>query len=199
MLDVDLILAGSTYPSCFQLYGYGFAKIVDKSNIYFGAYVHPDFHRDHPTRACTIERRRTLVGRDRRFKNTNTAVGVHRIRLCGTKAHVYHRDSLSSLETWPSTGDLTSEVVLDSDWKTDRPRTSSVVDHTSDALLPSHVNLDDDWPADLQMGFSSSSNHNAASSVNDMLNFAKFMFLFEPRPIECMIKKVSPFPTIDPH
>ena len=190
MLDVDLILAGSTYPSCFQLYGYGFAKIVDKSNIYFGAYVHPDFHRDHPTRACTIERRRTLVGRDRRFKNTNTAVGVHpRMRPCGTKAHVYHRDSLSSLETWVSTGDVTSEVMLDSDWKIDLPRTSSFVDHTSDALLPSHVNLDDDWPADLQMGFSSSSNHNAASSVNDMLNFAKFMFLFEPRPIECMIKK----------
>ena len=192
--DVDLILVGTTtYPSYLQLYGYGFTKIEDRSNMYFGAYVHPDFHRDHPTQACTIQRRSSLGTRDRRFKkNTNTAVEGHRTRPCGTQqANVYRNDSLSSLEIWISTGDAKPEVSLDSDWKTVRPRTSPFVDHTSESLLPSHVNHSDDWLADLQMVFCSSpcSHHNSASCSNGILSFEEFKSLFEPRPIECMIKK----------
>lgn len=177
-----------------QLYGYGFTKIEDRSNMYFGAYVHPDFQRDHPTRACTIQRRSNLGTRDRRFKkNTSTAVEVHRTRPCGTNANVYYRnDSLSSLEAWwIPIDDAKPEVSLDSDWKTVRPRTSPVVDdHTSESLLPSHVNLADNWLADLQRAFCPSpSHHNSASCSNGILRFEEFKCLFEPRPIECMIKK----------
>ena len=107
---------------------------------------------------------------------------------------MYGTDSLSSLETRLSTsGDRKPEARLNSsDWNTAvRLRTISV--DTSDSLLPSHVRPVNDWLADLQMVFSSSpsSHHHyeAASSSNEVLNLEEFKSLFEPRPIELMIKK----------
>jgi hypothetical protein len=168
-----------------QCYGYGFAKIEDKNDMYFGAYVHPDFQRDHPTRACNIPRRSTLRG-DRRFKKNNATVRNHQIQRCGTHAQLDRTVSFSSLETWHSTGDMTPEVKLDSEWNDVGSSTISV--ETSDSLLPCHVSPDDGWLSDLQMAFASSMLHNAASSSNGILSFAEFRTLCEPRPIELMFK-----------
>jgi hypothetical protein len=122
----------------------------------------------------------------------NTTVVVHPISPCGTNANMYGTDSVSSLETRLSTGDREPAARLNSGWNTAvRLRTISV--DTSDSLLPSHVRPVSDWIADLQMVFSSSSpsshHYEAASSSNGVLNFEEFKSLFEPRPIELMIKK----------
>ena len=154
--------------------------------------MHPDFQRDDPTRACTIQRRSAL-GNDRRFKKTdptaNPTVRNHRIRPCGTNVkNPYLDDSCSSLETWHSTGETLPKVRLDPDWDIGGPRAISIT--PSDLILPYHVSSDDEWIEDLQLAFSSPCSHNAAvSPSNRMLSFAEFKLLFEPRPIELMIKK----------
>ena len=170
----------TAYPSCLQCYGYGFAKIEDKSNMFFGAYVHPDFQRDDPTRACTIQRRSTS-GSDRRFKKkANPTVKDHNSISCGTHVNTFLNDSLSSLESWLSSGEKKPEVRLD----------SMIAGNTSDSLFPSQISTLDDWLADLQVAFASSfPMENSASPSKGMISFAEFKSLFEPRPIELMIKK----------
>ena len=189
--DVEKLIHVSTpYPSYWQCYGYGFVKIEDKRNKYFGAYVHPDFQRDDPTRACTIQRRSAL-GNDRRFKKSsptvNTAARNHRIRPCGTNVNPYLDDSCSSLETWHSTGETLPNVRHDPDWHIGSPRAISVT--PLDLILPYHVSSDDEWIEDLQLAFSSPCSHTALVPSNGMLSFAEFQLLLEPRPIELMIKK----------
>ena len=184
----QLIPVANTSPSsCLQCYGYGFAKIEDKSSMHFGAYVHPDFQRDNPTRACAIQRRCTSRS-DRRFKNSNATDSAHRNHPCGTNANANadRNDSFSSLKTWLSSGDEKPDVRLDSGWNKFGPRTLSV--DISDSLLPSHVSTVDEWPATLQMTFPSS-HQNIGSLSERMISFAEFKALLEPRPIELMIKK----------
>ena len=162
-----------------QCYGYGFAKIEDKSNKYYGAYVHPDFQRDDPTRACTIQRRSTL-GSDRRFKKAKPIINDHQIHHGDTSANEYLNGSFSSLSWLSSCDSAKPEVRLD----------STVSVSTSASLIPSQMKTFDDWFVDLQMAFSSSpSSHNVASPSRGMLSIVEFKSLFEPRPIELMIKK----------
>ncbi len=161
--------------------------------MYFGAYIHPDFQKDNPTRACTIQRRTgSTLGSDRRFTQTiPTAVNEPQIRHCGTKVNSdLKNESFSSLGTWQSSGEETPDVRLDSDWNTNRPTVISVM-NVSDSLLPRHVSTVDDWLAALQMAFAPSPTleDDVSSPSQGMLSFAEFKSFFEPRPIEFMINK----------
>ena len=99
---------------------------------------------------------------------------------CGTNANAFLNDSLSSLETWLSSGEKKPEVRLD----------SMIAGNTSDSLFPSQISTLDDWLADLQVAFASSfPMENSASPSKGTISFAEFKSLFEPRPIELMIKK----------
>ena len=158
--------------------------------MYFGAYVHPDFQRDDPTRACTIQRRTgSTLGSDRRFKTTTQpAANDDQIRNSGNNVISDLHESFCSLGTWQSSCDKKPEVMLDSDWNTVSPTIVSV--KGSDSVLPRHVSPQDDWLAELQLVFASSpAMQDAASPSKGMLSFVEFKSLFEPRPIEFMIHR----------
>ena len=173
-------------------------KIVDQKDIVFGGYVHRDFQRDNPTRACTIQRR-CCKGGDQRFK-TDAMV---RDPVCpsGTETNVHRNSSMSSLGTWISMmeDDKKPKVRRDCEWKTVGPRNTSF----DTSLLPSHVTPLDDWLSHLPIAFSSSysplQQHNAPSPSNGVLNFAEVESLLEPRPIELMVKKVRPPASMSPY
>jgi hypothetical protein len=79
-------------------------------------------------------------------------------------------------------------VRLESGWKGVEPKTISV-DTLNRPLLPRHVSSVDDWLADLQRALSSfvPYGQSAISPATEMLSFAEFKTLFEPRPIELMM------------